>query len=89
MMPGVEPYFVYILKCGDGSLYTGIALDVEKRLAQHRKGTGARYTRGRGPLELVFVERAQSKGEALRREHGIRKLSRRRKLELYSFFPGI
>ena len=44
---------VYILRCGDGSLYTGIAVDVEHRLAVHRSGKGAKYTRGRGPLELV------------------------------------
>lgn len=67
---------VYILRCGDGSLYTGIARDVEKRLAQHEKGRGARYTRGRGPLALVYVEEAASHGDALRREAGIRRLGR-------------
>src|SRR5258706_10178717 len=90
MMRAVVPdWFVYMLKCGDGSLYTGIARDVDARLAKHRKGSGARYTRGRAPLELIFVEPAASKGDALRRGHRSRKLSRRRKLELYSFRPGI
>ncbi|WP_437725906.1 GIY-YIG nuclease family protein [Sorangium sp. So ce861] len=69
-------WHVYILRCGDGSLYTGIARDVEARLAQHEAGRGARYTRGRGPLALVHVEAAADKGEALRREAAIRRLGR-------------
>lgn len=67
---------VYILRCGDGSLYTGIARDVEARLAQHASGRGARYTRGRGPLTLVYVEPAATHGEALRREAALRRLGR-------------
>jgi putative endonuclease len=67
---------VYILRCGDGSLYTGIARDVAARLAQHAAGKGARYTRGRGPLTLVHVEEAASHGAALRREAAIRRLGR-------------
>lgn len=70
------PWFVYILRCGDGTLYTGVARDVEKRVAQHRAGKGARYTRGRAPLAVVYVEEAPSHGDALRREAGIRKLGR-------------
>lgn len=70
------PWHVYILRCGDGSLYTGIARDVEARLAQHEAGRGARYTRGRGPLTLVHVEPATDKGAALRREAAIRRLGR-------------
>ncbi|WP_437945388.1 GIY-YIG nuclease family protein [Sorangium sp. So ce296] len=69
-------WHVYILRCGDGSLYTGIARDVAARLAQHEAGRGARYTRGRGPLALVHVETAADKGEALRREAAIRRLGR-------------
>ncbi len=67
---------VYLLRCGDGSLYTGIARDAGKRFAQHEAGKGARYTRGRGPLSLVYVEAAASQGEALRREAAIRRLGR-------------
>ncbi|APR74811.1 Hypothetical protein A7982_00157 [Minicystis rosea] len=67
---------VYILRCGDGSLYTGIARDAEKRLAQHQTGRGARYTRGRGPLAMVYLEAVASHGEALRREAAIRRLGR-------------
>jgi putative endonuclease len=70
------PFQVYILRCGDGTLYTGIARDVDKRFAQHASGKGARYTRGRGPLALVYVERAESHGAALRREAEIRRLGR-------------
>ncbi|WP_437578583.1 GIY-YIG nuclease family protein [Sorangium sp. So ce887] len=71
-----EAWHVYILRCGDGSLYTGIARDVEARFAQHAAGRGARYTRGRGPLAVVHVETAAGKGEALRREAAIRRMGR-------------
>ena len=77
-----RPGWVYILRCGDGTLYTGIALDVEARLAQHRAGTGARYTRGRAPLELVHQEPAATRAAATRREAAIKRLSRGGKLEL-------
>lgn len=74
--PAGSVYSVYILRCGDGSLYTGIAVDVEARLKLHERGRGARYTRGRGPLALVYVERAGTHGDALRREAAIRRLGR-------------
>ena len=77
-----SPWWVYILRCGDGTLYTGIAVDPEARLAQHRAGLGARYTRGRGPLELVWREACGSKGEALRRERAVKALDRSAKLAL-------
>lgn len=70
---------LYILRCGDGSLYTGITVDVEKRLAVHRSGKGAKYTRGRGPLELVYSEECGSHSEALRRELEIKRLTREEK----------
>jgi putative endonuclease len=69
-------WHVYILRCGDGSLYTGIARDVEARFSRHAAGRGARYTRGRGPLSVVHVEAAGSHAEALRREAQIRRLGR-------------
>ena len=75
-------WFVYILLCGDGTLYTGITDDVEKRLAAHRAGKGAKYTRGRGPLEPVYVEEQPDKSAALRREISIKKLPRQKKLAL-------
>lgn len=73
---------LYILRCGDGSLYTGITLDVQARLAQHRDGTGAKYTRGRGPLELVYEETCGTHSEALKREHEVKSLPRVEKLKL-------
>lgn len=69
-------WYVYILRCGDGSLYTGITDDVPRRLAAHRSGKGAKYTRGRGPLELVFTQQVEDKSAALRREAEIKKLRR-------------
>lgn len=76
------PFYVYMLLCGDGTLYTGITDDVQRRLAVHRSGKGAKYTRGRGPLELVYTEEQPDKGSALRREHEIKKLRRARKEKL-------
>ena len=75
-------WYLYILRCGDGSLYTGITTDVEKRLEAHRSGKGAKYTRGRGPLELVYREECGDHSEALKRELEIKALSREEKLKL-------
>lgn len=75
-------WFVYLLRCGDGTLYCGIALDIQARLEAHRAGKGAKYTRGRLPLELVFQEACGSKGEALRREREIKAMRRARKVAL-------
>ena len=73
---------LYILRCGDGSLYTGITTDVEKRLEAHRSGKGAKYTRGRTPLELVYSEECADHSAALKRELEIKNLSREEKLKL-------
>ena len=70
---------LYILRCGDGSLYTGITTDVAKRLEVHRNGKGAKYTRGRGPLELVYEEECGDHSAALKREHEIKSMSRQEK----------
>ena len=75
-------WFVYILRCGDGSLYTGITDDVNRRLEAHRSGKGAKYTRGRGPLELVYQEELLDKSAALKREFAIKQLTRAEKLKL-------
>ncbi len=69
-------WFVYLVRCGDGTLYTGIARDVAARLAAHDAGKGARYTRGRGPVTLCASRRCTSQGDALRLEHAIKCLSR-------------
>ena len=75
-------WYLYILHCGDGTLYTGITTDVEKRLAQHKRGKGAKYTRGRTPLELVYREECGTHSQALKREYAVKALNRQRKLEL-------
>lgn len=75
-------WYVYILRCGDGSLYTGISDDVPRRLAAHRAGKGAKYTRGRGPLELVYTQALPDKSAALRREAEIKRLRREEKEKL-------
>ncbi len=77
-------WFVYILRCGDGTLYTGVTDDVQRRLAAHRAGKGAKYTRGRGPLELVYTQEQPDKSAALRREFQIKKLTRPQKERLIS-----
>jgi predicted GIY-YIG superfamily endonuclease len=77
-----EDWFVYILKCADGSLYTGITNDLERRFRQHNAGTAARYTRSRLPAELVYQESAADRGSALRRELAIKALSREAKKAL-------
>ena len=75
-------WYVYIVRCRDGSLYTGISRDVDARVAKHNQGRGARYTRGRGPVALVHKERKTSHTAALRREAAIKALCRRCKLAL-------
>jgi len=75
-------WFVYILRCGDGSLYTGCTDDVQRRLAVHRSGKGAKYTRSRLPVELVYQEEVPDRSAALRREAAIKKLKRQEKLRL-------
>ena len=78
-------WYIYIVRCRDQSLYTGIAKNIKKRIAAHNKGpNGASYTRGRRPVTLVYQERAGSRSQAARREFQIKKLSRAAKLELIS-----
>ena len=77
-----ESWYVYILRCGDGTFYTGIATDVQRRLEIHKSGKGAKYTRGRGPLELVYQEFCDGHSQALQREIRIKKLSRQQKMTL-------
>ena len=77
-------YWVYILRCADGTLYTGTAADVDRRAAVHNRGKGAKYTRSRLPVEVVYRESCPHKGAALSREYAIKQLSRRDKLALIS-----
>jgi putative endonuclease len=73
---------LYILRCRDGSLYTGITTDVEKRFAAHNAGKGAKYTRGRGPLELVYREECGDHSAALKRELEVKAMSREEKIAI-------
>ena len=84
----VVSWFVYMLRCRDGSLYTGYTDDVRRRLAVHCAGKGAKYTRSRLPVELVYQEELPDKSSALRREAAIKKLSRQQKLNLVEGQPG-
>ena len=76
-------WLLYILRCGDGTLYTGIAVDVQARLQMHRSGKGAKYTRGRGPLELVYTEVCGTRSDALRRELEVKALTTMEKRRLF------
>ena len=77
-----QTWKLYILRCRDGSLYTGITTDVAKRFAAHNAGKGAKYTRGRGPLELVYSEDCGDHSTALKREAEIKKMPREEKIAL-------
>src|ERR1700747_1452033 len=77
-----DRWFVYLLRCADGTLYTGIAKDVDRRCQQHNAGTASRYTRDRLPVVVVYGEAHASRSLALRREAAIKRLSRRQKLAL-------
>lgn len=81
-----ESWHVYLLRCADDSLYTGVAIDVDRRLKQHNGDLvgGARYTRGRRPVELLWVEPAPSRSDAQQREAAIKKMGRAAKLALVS-----
>ncbi|HLR35606.1 MAG TPA: GIY-YIG nuclease family protein [Tissierellales bacterium] len=74
--------YVYILKCSDDTLYTGWTNDLEKRIETHSKGKGAKYTRGRLPVKLVYYEKYEDKISAQKREYEIKKFTRKEKLEL-------
>lgn len=78
--PALEKWYVYLLRCGDGSLYTGIAKDVARRCRQHNAGTASRYTRSRLPVHVVYQEDAASKSMALKREAAIKTMTRADKL---------
>jgi putative endonuclease len=83
-------WFLYIVRCRDGSLYTGVATDVRRRVAEHasERGKGAKYLRGRGPLRLVLVQSIGSRSQALRAERRIKKLPKARKERLLHCVPG-
>jgi putative endonuclease len=81
-MSSESGHYVYVLECADGSFYTGYTTDVERRVAEHDAGEGAKYTRGRTPVELLYTESFGSRSAAMRREHEIKCFSRTRKERL-------
>ncbi len=76
------PHWIYVVECSDGSFYTGYTTDVQRRVAEHDAGDGAKYTRSRTPVELVHSERHESRSTAMSREHEIKQLSRAEKEQL-------
>ena len=76
-----NPYFVYVLECGDGTLYTGVTTDVARRLSEHQSGTGAHYTRARGARRILYTEAQPSRSAALKREAEIKSWTRAKKLD--------
>lgn len=81
-------WLVYIIRADDGSLYTGVTTDIERRFGEHQAGPrGARYFQGRRPVEVVFTESGHSRASACRREYEIKKLSRERKLDMLRLRP--
>lgn len=77
-----ESHIVYMLKCSDNTFYTGYTTDLERRVKMHEAGKGAKYTRGRGPFRVVYIEKHDTKEEAMKREYAIKQLSRKDKVKL-------
>jgi putative endonuclease len=82
-------YYCYILECADGTYYTGWSTDPARRLAQHNAGRGARYTRSRLPVDLVYIEEQPDRLSALRREIAIKRLSRAKKSALVAVYSSL
>lgn len=81
-MSARAPYFVYILECTDGTLYTGITTDLRRRLAEHKSGTGAKYTRARGAKQMIYSEKLKNRSLASKREAALKRMRRSQKLLL-------
>ena len=78
----MKRWYIYILRCADGTLYTGMTDDVARRVQVHNSGKGAKYTRGRTPVEVVYSEECETYSDALKREYAIKQLTRQQKLQL-------
>jgi putative endonuclease len=85
---GNNMHYFYVLECRDGTYYGGYTNNVEKRIETHNAGKGAKYTRGRGPVSLLYAEEFQSKGEALKAEIQFKKLTRKQKEEFLAINQG-
>lgn len=81
-MENNKEHVVYILKCNDNSFYTGYTNDLANRVKMHTEGKGAKYTRGRGPFQVVYIEKFETKEQAMQREYRIKRLERKEKVEL-------
>ncbi|MDD5687608.1 MAG: GIY-YIG nuclease family protein [Elusimicrobia bacterium] len=81
-MKSPSPYYLYILKCSDTTLYTGITSDLKRRLTEHNKGTGARYTSNKTPVKCVYTEKHPNRSSATKRESEIKRWTKERKLRL-------
>jgi putative endonuclease len=81
-IPSHKGHFVYILRCSDGTYYTGYTTELRRRIDEHNEGKGAKYTRGRGPVELMYIEEGISRSWAQRREESIKRLPREKKESL-------
>ena len=79
---GGDPWFLYVLECSDGSFYTGVTKDIERRLAEHNDGKASKYTRTRRPVRLLYFENCAGRAEALSREYQVKRLSRKAKEKL-------
>lgn len=84
MADDTAEHFVYIVRCSDGSLYTGYTTDVARRVAEHNAGTGAKYTRGRRPVQLVYQEAHATVSDAMQREYAIKQWRRQKKERLFA-----
>lgn len=82
----MEYHYTYVLKCADGSLYTGYTNHLKKRIETHNSGKGAKYTRARRPVELLYYERYATKEEAMKREYAFKQLSRKEKMAVLKVF---
>lgn len=89
MKTASDPWYVYIVECADGTLYTGCTTNIEHRLEKHNSGKGAKYTRGNGPVQLLHSEECRDKSAAQKREHEIKQLTRSAKLELISSYSQL
>ncbi len=79
---GNSAWYIYIVRCSDNTLYTGIATDVEQRIQRHNSGTGAKYTKGRGPVTEIYREVADNRSQASKREYEIKQMTKKDKLSL-------
>ncbi|MBI3858782.1 MAG: GIY-YIG nuclease family protein [Thaumarchaeota archaeon] len=78
----MNSHYVYVVRCSDGTLYTGYTTDPERRVKEHNRGKGGRYTMGRAPVKMVYLQRLKGRLDALRREASLKKMSREAKLAL-------